>query len=192
MARTVAGSRMARTKSAWFSAPMRAGHRSTTRRDRRGSRARGGRGVEEPVPPRRCEPGIGPRQRLTDGHAVQHHEMRDRVGGVEGQAHRDIAAPVVTGDGEAVVTQCLHEPKHVSGHRALGVGAVAGGRGWLGRGSVTPQIRAHDAMTYRSDERSDPVPRRVGPRVTVQQQDRAARTSAPRAARRRRRRRALR
>jgi hypothetical protein len=61
---------------------------------------------------------------LDDRDAVDHRQARDRLRGVQGQPHRDVAAPVVPDDGEPLVPEQPHQRADVAGQCPLRVGPV--------------------------------------------------------------------
>ena len=66
-----------------------------------------------------CEPCVGPGQGLADRYAVKDGQARDRARVVEGEAEGDLAAAVVSGEVEALVTQECHEGDQVGRHPRL-------------------------------------------------------------------------
>jgi hypothetical protein len=69
---------------------------------------------EEPVPPRLGESGVSPRERFSDGHGVERHEMADPVWMVESGAERHVRASIMSHDREAAMAEALHEPHDVT------------------------------------------------------------------------------
>ena len=128
-------------------------------------------GEEEPVVPALGELGIAARQRLADRHDVEDDQRRHRVGLVQREPHRDVAAPVMPDDGEARVAELPHQGDAVARHRPLRIGLVVVGRQRLRRLPVTAQVGADDGVGSRQERRHQ-MPRGVRARVSVQQQDR--------------------
>jgi len=77
----------------------------------------------------------------------------------------------VSDDREALMSQRLHQADRVAGHRAFRGLAVVGLVGRLRGLAVSPEIRADDGEVP-SQQRRHSMPRRMRPRVAVEQQDR--------------------
>ena len=97
---------------------------------------------------------------------------------VKGGAKGDIGAPVMADQRERSVPEDVHQLGDVGRHRGLRclltVWMVRGGR----RLAIATQIRADDGEGARQ-ERCDSMPRRVCPRMPVQQDDRRPGTAMP-------------
>ena len=87
--------------------------------------------------------------RASRGHAV---------GVVQGQPERDVAAPVVAGQGEPRVTEVVHQPDEVTRHGPLAVGGMVGGGRRADGLPVAAQIGADDAEALRHEPGRHPVP----------------------------------
>ncbi len=81
----------------------------------------------------------------------------------------DVGTAVVPDDREGVVAEYPHQLDDVGGHRPLGVRRVIIGAGWLAGQAVPTKIRTAHRMTPDPGRRH-PVPRRVGTRVSMQEQ----------------------
>ena len=88
---------------------------------------------------------VGALEMLDGRHDVEHGQLLDAVGKVEGQAMGDAGAAIVRADQEPLMPEALHHLDHVLGHLLLGVGRVVGRRLRLERAAVAPQVRADDA-----------------------------------------------
>lgn len=135
------------------------------------------------MPPAGGEAGVAARERLADRHGVQDDEPVDGSRVIESGAKGDVGAAIVTDDGEAVVTECLHQRDTVARHRPLRVRLVIRRRRRLGRLAVPARIGTDDEVRS-GEERRDEVPRRMGARVTVQQEYRRPGTAVTDAQRR--------
>ncbi len=138
-----------------------------------------GLGEEEPVPPGRREGGVGTGERLADRNAVEDGQRADRVRVVQGQPGRDVAAPVVPDDGEALVPELMHQRQHVGRHRPFRVGAVVRGRRGLGRLPVAAQVGADDRVPGGRHQGRHAVPGGVRAGVSVEQDHRGSVAPVP-------------
>ena len=136
---------------------------------------------EEPVPPRLGEAGVRALECLEDRDAVQDGERRDSIGMVERRAVGDVAAAVVSDHGKAFVPEPVHKGDDVAAHRPVAVDTVRRIGCRLGRLSVTAQVGTHDPQACGCQQRRDPVPGRMGPRVPMQQHPCRSNASAPHA-----------
>jgi hypothetical protein len=98
---------------------------------------------------------------------------------VQGQAQRHVAAAVVPGDGETLMSQVVHETHEVLRHGPLGLLGVVGAHRHRAGGAVAAHVRAHHREPVVHQERGDPVPRGPGARMTVHQQYRRPLTPVP-------------
>ena len=123
------------------------------------------------MPPRLGEPGIAACQGLTDRDVTQDHNPSHCVWVVQRQPLDDVATPVMTDSTEALVSQARHELDQVLGHRSLAGLRVVGQIGGCRRLAIAAQVRAHDPVAGGRYGGSDPVPSRVRPGMSVDQQD---------------------
>ena len=113
--------------------------------------------------------------------AVHHDELADPVRVIQGRPVRDIRSAVMSSDRETLVSQPVHQGDEVGGHRTLGVRRVVRVAGRFAGPAVAAQIGAHDGKPGSGERRRDCVPRAVGTRMTVQQNDRRTGTAVPHA-----------
>jgi hypothetical protein len=111
-------------------------------------------------------------------HDVEHGELFEAAGMIEGKAVGHAAAAVVAGERKVRVAELLHHLDHRRRHRPLGVGRMIL-RGFRHRRpAVAREIRDHEAEAFAECGRY-PVPHDVGLGVAVQQHQR--RSAAARA-----------
>jgi hypothetical protein len=128
---------------------------------------------EEPVPVSEAEGHVGPPKGLAGGDDVQHGQLTDSVGVVEGQAVGAAGAAVVPGHSKPLEAELAHHLNLVAGHGPLGVRLVVRGCGRLAAPAVAAQVGGDHGELLRQPRRHG-VPHHVGLRVPVEQQERRA------------------
>lgn len=135
------------------------------------------------MPPPFCECGIRSFERLENGDAVQDGEAADAVGEVQCASVGDIAATLMAGHRGVLMPEAGHQTRDIAGHRAIAIGLVLRIRRRLGGLAVPAKVRADDRQAGGGQGGGDCIPRRVRPRMPVQQDDRRARSAVPRSQR---------
>ena len=129
-----------------------------------------------PIPER--EPHVGAAEVLAGGKDVEHGELADARGMIEGEAVRDAPAAIVPGEVEPREPETVHDGQAIAPHRALGVRFVVFGGRWLRAFPVSAQVHRHDREFARKP-RGDQVPHHVRLGMPVQEQERRAAAAVP-------------
>ena len=132
---------------------------------------------EEPVPPERRKFLAAALQRLDDGNAVDDREALDLVRMVHRHAKGGVGAAVVPNDSEALVPESAHQRDQRIGLGAFGRGVAQHAVAVQRRAPEARKIWAHNRIVS-GEKRRDPMPRRMGPRMAVQEQDDGTRSTA--------------